>query len=38
VAALNQKINTAGIAILGFSEETKDLESMFMRITKGIVT
>jgi ABC-2 type transport system ATP-binding protein len=38
VAALNQKINSAGIAILGFTEETKDLESMFMRVTKGIVT
>jgi ABC-2 type transport system ATP-binding protein len=38
VAALNQKISAAGISILGFTEETKDLESMFMRVTKGIVT
>ncbi|MDX2136752.1 MAG: ABC transporter ATP-binding protein [Chloroflexota bacterium] len=38
VAALSQKINSAGIAVLGFAEETKDLESMFMRVTKGIVT
>jgi hypothetical protein len=38
VAALNQKLISAGISILGFSEETKDLESMFMRVTKGMVT
>ena len=38
VTELNRKISGAGIAILGFAEETKDLESMFMRVTKGIVT
>jgi ABC-2 type transport system ATP-binding protein len=38
VAAINQKLHGAAIAILGFSEETKDLESMFMSVTKGIVT
>ena len=38
VSAINQKISSEGIAILGFSEETKDLEAMFMRVTKGIVT
>lgn len=38
VSAINQKISAEGIAILGFSEETKDLEAMFMRVTKGIVT
>jgi ABC-2 type transport system ATP-binding protein len=38
VAAINQKLSAEGISILGFSEETKDLESMFMRVTKGIVT
>ncbi len=38
VADLSQKLSAAGIAILGFSEETKDLESMFMRVTKGIVS
>ncbi|MCC6616860.1 MAG: ABC transporter ATP-binding protein [Anaerolineae bacterium] len=38
VAELNRTISGAGIAILGFAEETKDLESMFMRVTKGIVT
>lgn len=38
VAAINQKLHNEGVAILGFTEETKDLESMFMRVTKGIVT
>jgi ABC-2 type transport system ATP-binding protein len=38
VSAINQKIGSEGIAILGFSEETKDLEAMFMRVTKGMVT
>jgi ABC-2 type transport system ATP-binding protein len=38
VAAINQKLHGASIAILGFTEETKDLEAMFMRVTKGMVT
>ncbi len=38
VADINQRLSAAGIAVLGFSEETKDLEAMFMRVTKGIVT
>ncbi|HMN28118.1 MAG TPA: ABC transporter ATP-binding protein [Caldilineaceae bacterium] len=38
VARLNQAILGANIAILGINEETKDLEAMFMRITRGIVT
>ncbi|MBL8131324.1 MAG: ABC transporter ATP-binding protein [Anaerolineae bacterium] len=38
VAALSQAISASGVAILGFSEETKDLEAMFMRVTKGIVS
>lgn len=38
VADLNMKITQANIAILGFAEETKDLEAMFMRVTKGIVS
>ena len=38
VSAINQKIAGEGIAVMGFSEETKDLEAMFMRVTKGIVT
>ena len=38
VAALNQKLHAEGILVMGFTEETKDLESMFMSLTKGIVT
>ena len=38
IAALNQRLSTTGIPILGFIEEEKDLESMFMRVTKGLVT
>ncbi len=38
VATLNQQIHNAGIAVLGFTEEMKDLETMFMRVTKGVVT
>jgi len=38
VVALNQAFAAAGIAIMGFAEETRDLEAMFMRVTKGIVT
>lgn len=38
VAAINQKLAASDVPILGFSEETKDLEAMFMRVTKGIVT
>ncbi len=38
VATINQKLHGAGILVMGFTEETKDLESMFMRVTKGIVT
>ena len=38
VEELSDAISKADIRILGFNEETKDLESMFMRVTKGIVT
>jgi ABC-2 type transport system ATP-binding protein len=38
VAALNQALSAANVAVLGFAEETKDLEAMFMRVTKGIVS
>lgn len=38
VAAINQKLASENIAVLGFTEETKDLEAMFMRVTKGVVT
>ncbi len=38
VAAINQRLTAAAVPVLGFTEETKDLESMFMRVTKGVVT
>lgn len=38
VAAINQKLGQADVAIFGFNEEIKDLESMFMSVTKGIVS
>jgi hypothetical protein len=38
VVALNQTLTSANIAVLGFAEETRDLEAMFMRVTKGIVS
>ena len=38
VGALNQRLVHADILVLGFTEETRNLETMFMRITKGIVT
>lgn len=36
--AINRKLNNEGIAVLGFQEEERDLEHMFMRVTKGLVT
>ncbi len=38
IAALNQTLSDARIAVFGFSEETRDLEAIFMRVTKGAVT
>lgn len=38
IAALNKALYSADIAIMGIQEEQKDLESMFMRVTKGLVT
>jgi ABC-2 type transport system ATP-binding protein len=38
VAALNQKLNQQDILIYSFTEEVKDLESLFMGVTQGIVT
>lgn len=38
VIALNQSLTAANVAVLGFAEETRDLEAMFMRVTKGIVS
>jgi ABC-2 type transport system ATP-binding protein len=38
VVALNKMLNDHNIAVLGFNEEVRDLEHMFMRVTKGLVT
>jgi ABC-2 type transport system ATP-binding protein len=38
VAAINQLLNRENVAIFGFSEESRDLEALFMGVTKGIVT
>jgi ABC-2 type transport system ATP-binding protein len=38
VAAINQSISAGGVAVMGFNEEVKDLESVFMKVTKGIVS
>lgn len=38
VLALNKRLSENNIAILGFQEEERDLEHMFMRVTKGLVT
>jgi ABC-2 type transport system ATP-binding protein len=38
VLALNKQLNQQDIAILGFQEVERDLEQMFMRVTKGLVT
>jgi len=38
VALISQQLSAENIAILGLSEETRDLEAVFMRLTKGLVT
>ncbi|HEX2622739.1 MAG TPA: ABC transporter ATP-binding protein [Phototrophicaceae bacterium] len=38
MAAINQSISAGGVSVLGFNEEIKDLESVFMKVTKGIVS
>lgn len=38
LAALSQALFAGGIMILGFNEAEKDLEHMFMRVTRGLVT
>lgn len=38
MATLSRKLIDENIAILGFHEEEKDLEHMFMRVTRGLVT
>lgn len=38
VAAINQRLNKADVLIFSFQEEVRDLEALFMGVTKGIVT
>ncbi len=38
VAAISQAISNGGVSVLGFNEEIRDLESVFMKVTKGIVS
>lgn len=38
VAMISRRLSEAGVAIVGFSEEERNLEAVFMRATKGLVT
>ncbi len=38
LGAFSQRLYAGGVALLGFHEEEKDLEQMFMRVTRGLVT
>jgi ABC-2 type transport system ATP-binding protein len=38
IIALNRRMNDENIALIGLHEEESDLEHMFMRVTKGLVT
>jgi hypothetical protein len=38
IAALGMAMYSAGLPLIGFQEEEKNLETMFMRVTKGLVT
>jgi ABC-2 type transport system ATP-binding protein len=38
IVAISRKLHENQVALLGFQEEEKDLEAMFMRVTKGLVT
>lgn len=38
VALISQRLNQEAIAIVGLSEEERNLEAVFMRATKGLVT
>ena len=38
VAHLSRHLSEAGLSIVGFSEEERNLEAVFMRATKGLVT
>ena len=37
-ALLSRRLFESEITLLGFNEEEKDLEHMFMRVTRGLVT
>ncbi len=38
ISALLQALSTRGIPVVNFSEQTRDLEAVFMRATKGVVS
>lgn len=38
VMSINRKLTAENVAVLGFQEVESDLEHMFMRVTKGLVT
>ena len=38
LGTLSHHLFEGGILLLGFNEEEKDLEHMFMRVTRGLVT
>ena len=38
LGALSRRLFEGGVSLLGFNEEEKDLEHMFMRVTRGLVT
>ncbi len=38
LGALSRRLFESNITLLGFNEEEKDLEHMFMRVTRGLVT
>jgi ABC-2 type transport system ATP-binding protein len=38
MSVLLQTLTAAGVPVVNFAEETRDLESVFMRATKGLVT
>jgi ABC-2 type transport system ATP-binding protein len=38
ISALLQALSSRGLPVVNFSEETRDLEAVFMRATKGIVS
>lgn len=38
IISISRTLADQGVAILGFQEQERDLENMFMRVTKGLVT